>query len=67
MTALIGGQPLSTAKAPSAEQRAAVAKPARKGRPTKAELIAEAEALGIEVPAKATNPEIAAMIEEARQ
>ena len=49
---------------PKAEARP---KAARKGRPTKAELIAEAEALGIEVPAKATNPEIAAIIEEARQ
>ena len=40
--------------------------PARKGRPTKAELLAEAEALGIDVPEKATNPEISKLIEEAR-
>jgi hypothetical protein len=37
-----------------------------KGRPTKAELVAEAEALGVEVPKGATNPQIAKLIEEAR-
>ena len=38
----------------------------KKGRPTKAELMAEAEALGIEVPKGATNPEIYKLIEEAK-
>lgn len=36
-----------------------------KGRPTKAELLAQAEELGIEVPEGSTNPEIAELIEEA--
>lgn len=40
--------------------------PKRKGRPTKAELLAEAEELGIEVPEGATNPQIHALIKEAR-
>jgi len=41
-----------------------VAKP--KGRPTKAELVSEAEALGVDVPEGSTNPEIWKLIEEAR-
>lgn len=45
---------------------AEAAKPARKCKPTKAELVAEAESLGIKVPAKATNAQIAKLIEEAR-
>lgn len=47
--------------------RTTEARPKHKGgRPTKAELVAEAEALGIEVPKGATNPQIAKLIEEAR-
>lgn len=43
------------------------AKPkAKKGRPTKAELLAEAKELGIEVPKGATNPEIYALIKGAK-
>lgn len=34
-------------------------------RPTKAELLAEARSLGVEVPEGATNPQIAKLIEEA--
>ena len=48
------------------EKPAPPSAPARKGRPTKAELIAEAESLGIDVPEKATNQEISKLIEEAR-
>lgn len=40
--------------------------PKKKGRPTKAELLAEAEELGIEVPAKATVAMLQSLIEEAR-
>lgn len=40
--------------------------PKPKGRPTKAELMAEAEELGIDVPKNATNPQIAELIKEAR-
>ena len=36
-----------------------------KSRPTKPELLAKAAELGIEVPKKATNPQIAKLIEEA--
>ena len=35
------------------------------GRPTKAELLAKAEALGVDVPEGATNPQIAELIDEA--
>jgi len=44
----------------------AVETPKKKARPTKAELVAEAEGLGIEVPKGATNSQIAKLIEEAR-
>lgn len=37
-----------------------------KGRPNKAQLLATARELGIEVPEGATNPQIARLIEEAR-
>jgi len=47
------------------EKPAPKAVPARKGRPTKAELLAEAEELGIDVPERATNAEISKLIEEA--
>ena len=43
------------------------AAPARKGRPKKAELIAEAQAKGIDVPEGATIPEIVTLIEEAEE
>lgn len=48
------------------KQPAPVAAPARKGRPKKEELLAQARELGIEVPSRATNPEIMRLIEEAR-
>ena len=37
-----------------------------KGRPNKAELLKQAEALGIDVPEGATNPQIAKLVEEAK-
>lgn len=43
------------------------AEPARKGRPKKAELVAAAEAMGIDVPEGATIPEIIRLIEEAEE
>lgn len=49
-----------------AEPRPEEPKPKRKGRPTKSELLAEAEMLGVDVPRGATNPQIAKLIEEAR-
>ena len=53
------------AKAPAPAP--AKAKPKKSGRPTKADLIAEAEGLGIEVPEGATNPQIAKLIDEAKK
>ena len=47
-------------------EAAAEDKPKKGGRPTKAELLEEAASLGIEVPAGATNPEIAGLIREAK-
>ena len=40
--------------------------PKRQKRPTKAELLAEAEELGVDVPEGATNPQIAKLIAEAK-
>ena len=53
---------------PTGEDKAATKAAAKTkgGRPTKAELTAEAESLGIEVPEGATNPEIKALIDEAK-
>lgn len=39
-----------------------LSEPRKSGRPTKAELLAEAEEKGVEVPEGATNPEIAALV-----
>ena len=44
----------------------AVEEPKKKARPTKAELVAEAESLGIKVPKNATASRIEKLIEEAR-
>lgn len=44
----------------------AVDAPVKKARKTKAELVAEAESLGIEVPKGATAAKVAQLIEEAR-
>ena len=52
----------AVAEAPKAQEAPAK----RSGRPTKAELLAEAASLGIDVPSKATNAEIARLIEEAK-
>lgn len=41
--------------------------PKKSRRPTKAELVAEAEDLGVEVPEGATNPQIAKLIDEAKK
>ena len=61
MTIIIGAEKIGGAVA----EAAAPAPKKSGGRPTKAELIAQAEALGIEVPEGATNPEIKALIERA--
>lgn len=48
------------------EEVAPLPQPKRKGRMTKADLLAEAEELGIEVPEKATYSELQALVKEAR-
>ena len=62
MTIIIGAEKIGGAVA----EAAAPAPKKSGGRPTKAELIAEAQDLGIEVPEGATNPEIKALIDEAK-
>ena len=60
MTIIIAPQP--------EDQAPAEAKPAKKGgRPTKAELLEECAALGIEADPKMTNPELYALIEAAKE
>ena len=64
MTIFIGADKCAYKAAEAAEPASEPKKSG--GRPTKADLLAEAEALGIEVPEGATNPEIKALIDEAK-
>lgn len=62
MTIIIATQPEAGPEAPKAEA------PAKKksGRPTKAELLEECAALGIEASPNMTNPELYALVSEAK-
>ncbi len=44
-------------------QKAEATRPARRGRPTKADLLAQAAAIGLEIPDGATNAQIVRLIQ----
>lgn len=56
MTVFLGAERVSAAEKPAAKA----------SEPTRAQLVEQAEALGLAVPSKATKPEILALIAEAR-
>lgn len=63
MSVFVGAAPITAAQPKAAPAKAQPR--ARKGRPKKAELVEEAEAMGIDVPEGATIPDILRLIEQA--
>ena len=57
--------PIEAEQPKVAEQPKKAAQAKKGGRPTKAELIARLEELGVEAPEGATNPQLKALIDEA--